>query len=57
MVLSNGAGIFQARPGAVSTRIGSPKRVTTTARPGLTRTMQALMTAAATITKAITNRP
>jgi hypothetical protein len=56
-VLSTGAGIFQARPGAVRTLTGSPKRVTTMAWPGPTRTRQALMTAAATIRKAIRKRP
>ena len=34
MVLSTGAGIFQARPGTVRTLTGSPKRVTTMAWPG-----------------------
>ena len=57
IVLSTGAGIFQARPGSVRTRIGSPKRVTTTAWPGPTKTRQALRTAAATIRKATRKRP
>ena len=57
MVLSIGAGIFQARPGLVRTLIGSPKRVTTIAWPGPTSTRQALSTAAATIRKATTKRP
>ena len=46
ITLSNGTGIFHAKPGSVSTRTGLPKRVITPASPAGTITMQAAATAA-----------
>lgn len=56
MVASIGVGIFQARPGRVSTRTGSPKRVTTTACPAPTETSEEATAAPNTIAPARVKR-
>jgi hypothetical protein len=56
MAVCTGAGSFQARPGRVSTRTGSPNWLTTTACPAPTMIVEAASTAATTIAEATTNR-
>ena len=56
MTLSSGVGSFQARPGRVSTRDRSPKRVITEASPAPTMTEAEANTAAATMTPANAKR-